>query len=839
MQRTLEMLRAGESGVVGRVDAHDAKTRRRLMDMGLTPGVRVRVQRVAPLGDPIEVALRGYRLSLRREDARRIALHPATAQQSAAGEALPPWPRDAAGAAAARLARELTADALRSKRHKPGGSPQRTGPRAACAGCPDCRACPGSADRQRRSPAEGAARKGRLFRLAIAGNPNCGKTTLFNALTGARECVGNWPGVTVEKKEGRLARGPVSATLIDLPGIYSLSARSQEELVARGYILAERPDLIINIVDAANLERNLYLSLQLIALGRPVLLALNMMDEAETQGISIDCEGLAAALGVPVAPICARTGQGLEGLLDCAAALMDATGSGRFRPAPGLDAPPDAETLAALTRLRPLCAAAARRAGLSPDWTAARLLEGDAEVFALLEDEKAELRTAAQEVCRGFPGGAEGAYARFADGRYRQIAAICAASVRRRAASSPEISGKIDAVLAHRWMGLPLFALLMGGVFLLTFDTLGAFLSDGVERLVGDWLAPRAAALLARSGVVPWLTSLLCDGVLAGVGSVLTFLPQIALLFFFLSLLEDSGYLARAAFLMDRALQRFGLSGKAFIPMLMGFGCTVPAAMSARTMENEGDKRMTILLLPFVSCSAKLPVYGLIASAFFGAYRGWIVLSLYLLGLAAGVMTGALFRRTLFRENRAPFVLELPPYRLPSLKNTLLHVGERTGHFLKKAGTVILLMSVLLWALMHFDMELVMTEDAASSILGRIGGLLAPLFAPLGFSGWQAAVALLTGLVAKEAVIASLSLFLGVTGEALPVALQTLFTPLSAYCFLVFVLLYSPCIAALATMRRELRSLRYTLFLLVYQTGLAYLLALLVRLLGQALPWLC
>ena len=406
--------------------------------------------------------------------------------------------------------------------------------------------------------------------------------------------------------------------------------------------------------------------------------------------------------------------------------------------------------------------------------------------------------------------------------------------MRRKGNGEKTSSDRIDAVLTNKYIGIPIFLLIMGVIFVLTFDTLGGWLSDGVDALLTNFVIPFAGGALADIGAADWIVSLVCDGVLTGVGGVLTFLPQIALLFFFLSLLEDSGYMSRTAFLMDRALKRFGLSGKSFIPMLMGFGCTVPAAMAARTMENENDRRMTILLLPFVSCSAKLPVYGMIASAFFARSRGLVVLSLYLIGIVVGVLTGILFRKTLFRSNKAAFVMELPPYRLPSIHNTLLHVGERVGHFLEKAGSIIFLMSIVLWFFTRFTPSLSMTGQTELSMLGRFGSFIAPVFRPLGFGSWQASVALLTGLVAKEAVVSSLSLFMGVTGSAgLASALSGLFTPLSAYAFLVFVLLYVPCMAAVATMRRELHSMKYTAFMVCFQLITAYVVALLVYAIGS------
>lgn len=811
VQRSLEQIEVGRGGTVLRVDAHDARTRQRLMEMGLTPGVRVTVKRVAPLGDPIEIELRGYRLSLRREDARSIAVLPGMQERSgdgAARERETGLPIAKNGA----LAQGLTEQAL-------GCAYTKTSCCGKCGGC-------GSAE-----PSEQTERNG--ARLAIAGNPNCGKTTLFNALTGARETVGNWPGVTVERKEGRAAAGRYDLTLVDLPGVYSLTANSTEETVAREYLLSGQADAVLIVADAVNLERNLYLTLQIASLGSPAVLALNMMDEAASQGLRIDCARLAGRLGLPVVPVSARTGQGLEALTDCLARLLDCVQNGRWKEAP-LRCPLNGEAERRHAEMERAIGAAAERNGIPTAWAAEQLLLGTAGVEARLAMLPGE-RLAVTAARNAFSDTEMDAAAVFADARYRAITAVCRACVFRSSSHGRSATERIDAVLTHKVIGLPLFFALMSLIFLLTFDTLGAFLSTAIESLAGDAVMGAAGTWLANAGAPAWLASLLTEGVLGGVGSVLTFLPQIALLFFFLSLLEDSGYLARAAFLMDRALKRFGLSGKAFIPVLMGFGCTVPATLAARTMENEGERRMTILLLPFVSCSAKLPVYGLLAGAFFSKHRGLIVLSLYLLGLVMGVLTGLLFRQTVFSENRAPFVLELPPYRAPSLKITFLHVGERVWHFVSRAGTVILCMSVLLWTLTHFDVNLTLTEQTETSLLGLFGVRLAPLFGPLGFASWQAAVALLTGLVAKEAVSAALTLFLGVAGSALPAAIAGLFTPLSAYCFLVFVLLYPPCAAAVATMRRELHSARLTLLMVIYQTGTAFLLAALIYRIGSIL----
>lgn len=841
MADTLGQLQPGQSGLVKSVGAENPRVKRRLVDMGITPMTEIEVRRIAPLGDPIEVSLRGYALSLRREDALQITLlsdAETTAYRKREAELQKQFASHAdraLGAHAAntdRAAHEQAELLTRWIIHTPQGCD--------ASACDTCAQCAGCAKRKRPGPkrvkraAATAGQDDLPVKLALVGNPNCGKTTLFNALTGAREYVGNWPGVTVEKKERHLHAHGHDMTIVDLPGIYSLSTYSMEEVVARNFVIEEKPDAIINIIDATNLERNLYLTVQLMELERPMILALNMMDEVARMGITIDCARLSLELGVPVVPICARTGEGVEELLSESAKLLTLVHEQLHT---GFHIEPDdlydAHTHAAHHRIGEILGNAPERAGLPAHWAEIKLLEGDTMVREQLRLTPAQA-TAIDAVVReyvgeGVPGDNE---TRVADSRYRYITRVCAIATSHRGMGG-DMTDRIDAVLTNKWAGIPIFLLIMGVIFVLTFDTLGAWLSDGVELLIGDLFAPWVQGLLAGANTAPWLTSLICDGVITGVGGVLTFLPQIALLFFFLSLLEDSGYMSRTAFLMDRALKRFGLSGKSFIPMLMGFGCTVPAAMSARTMENENDRRMTIMLLPFVSCSAKLPVYGLIASAFFDEHRGLVVLSLYALGIVVGIISGILFKHTLFKDNKAAFVLELPPYRWPSIKNTLLHVGERVGHFLEKAGTIILIMSVVLWFLMHFDFTFAMAEQTEKSILGVLGGWIAPVFKPLGFGTWQASVALLTGLIAKEAVNSSLAMFLGVTGSALPAALATLFTPLSAYCFLVFVLLYVPCMAAVATIRRELGSAKHTWITVCYQMGMAYLVALLIHILGS------
>ncbi len=791
-KKTLEDLAPGQRGTILSVGNRSGTVKRRLVDMGLTPGTEVRVTKIAPLGDPIEVTLRGYELSLRKEDAAQIVM----------GQ---PRPRST-GAARAAMTRpdpETARRQLRAHEHElevHGG---------------------------RYDPAE---HDKRTMRIALAGNPNCGKTTLFNALTGSNQYVGNWPGVTVEKKEGETRIGERTVTVVDLPGIYSLSPYSMEEIVARDFIIGEGPDCVIDIVDATNLERNLYLTVQLLELERPTVLALNFMDEVTKRGDRIDVERLSKELGVPVIPITARTGEGIEELMHTAHRQMHL----------GVTIEPDDlyddYTHDIHHRMGELLHDYAYAARLPAHWASIKLLEGDSIVEKALNlprEVKTKLDTLVAEYENSSDLGDRETL--IADSRYQYIQKVVSVSVEKGGVPGGlTFSEKIDRVVTHRVLAIPLFLCTMLVMFVVTFGPFGSWLSNGVGAgmdALARWLAPTLAGL----GVSHVLISLLCDGMIAGVGGVLTFLPQIALLFLFLSFLEDSGYMSRAAFIMDRALRRFGLSGKAFIPMLMGFGCSVPAIMGARTMENEKDRRMTILLIPFMSCSAKLPVYGLISAAFFGPWAGLVVFGLYVIGMLVGIASGLFFKKTLFTGEPAPFVLELPPYRLPSLGNMLTHVWQKVKGFLVKAGTLILLMSMVLWLLQSFDFSLHMVEDASQSMLGALGNVIAPVFAPCGFGHWQATVALLTGLIAKEMVVSSLSMFYGFSltaagGEV--AAAMTGFTPLSAFSMLVFILLYVPCVAAVSTLFKEMGSRKWAWFSIAWQIGCAYVVSLLVYQIG-------
>ncbi|MBO4832339.1 MAG: ferrous iron transport protein B [Oscillospiraceae bacterium] len=800
--RTLEDLAPGQRGTISSVGNKSASVKRRLVDMGLTPGTEVLVKKIAPFGDPIEVCIRGYELSIRREDARQIDMTDAPSGRRRKTEA----PREHTISDETLMQMQME-HAHEYEHHSENYDHE--------------------------------AHDSRRMYIALAGNPNCGKTTLFNALTGANQYVGNWPGVTVEKKEGVAKIGDREVTIVDLPGIYSLSPYSMEEIVTRDYIIGagqgeQPPDAIINIVDATNIERNMYLTIQLLELERPMVVALNFMDEARKEGDEIDAARLSKELGVPVVPISAKTGENLEELLQVAHMQMHV----------GFNLEPDdlydEYTHEIHHRVSALIHDRAYEVRLPAHWASIKLLEGDYIVEKALDlDEKT--KNEIEEIAKEYESSSElgDRETLIADSRYAYIESVVRASVKKgRAPDAVTLSDRIDRVATHKVFAVPVFLLTMLIVFAITFGPIGSWLSDGVAYLIDSVLAVWVRSALESLSVAGWLVSLICDGIIAGVGGVLTFLPQIALLFLFLSLLEDSGYMSRAAFIMDRLMRRFGLSGKAFIPMLMGFGCSVPAVMGARTMENEKDRRMTIMLIPFMSCAAKLPVYGLITSAFFGAWAGLVVFCLYVLGLVMAVISGLIFKKTLFAGEPAAFVLELPPYRMPSAHNTLLHVWERVKGFLIKAGTVLLIMSIVLWFLQSFDIRLRMTDDASKSILAGIGSFIAPAFRPQGFGMWQAAVALLTGLVAKEAVVSSLSMFYGfsITASGAAVAASmTGFTPLSALAFLVFVLLYVPCVAAVSAIHKEMNSLKWTGMSVAWQIVVAYIVSALVFQAGRLL----
>lgn len=662
--------------------------------------------------------------------------------------------------------------------------------------------------------------------FALAGNQNSGKTTLFNQLTGSNQHVGNFPGVTVERKEGTI-RGHKGITVVDLPGIYSLSPYSNEEIVTRDYITKERPDGIINIVDASNIERNLYLSLQLISLNIPIVIALNMMDEVRSNGGTIRIEQMQAELGVPVIPISASKNEGVDELIETAIRTVEEK---RFPQRLDFCSGPVHRTIHAITHL---VEDHADRLGVSARFAATKIAEGDQPILQELKLSDNEVETIEHTIKEMETELDTDRKAAIADMRYSFIDKLVKDTV-----VKPEVSIQhqrsinIDNFLTHKYLGIPIFLGIMGLVFWLTFGVVGSFLSD----LLGSGISLLSDAVqsgMIAAGVNPVVISLVIDGVFAGVGSVLSFVPTIVVLFFFLSLLEDSGYMARVAFVMDKLLRKIGLSGRSFVPMLIGFGCSVPAVMSARTLSSERDRKMTILLVPFMSCSAKLPIYGIFSMAFFPQHTALVMIILYLLGMTTAVITGLALKSTAFKGKPVPFVMELPNYRLPSLKTVVLLLWDKTKDFLTRAFTIIFVASMIIWFLQTFNIRLNVVSDSSESILASIGRIIAPVFAPVGFADWRASTALLTGFVAKEAVVSTFAVLTGSSTAALPAALTLLFTPVAAASFLVFTLLYTPCVAAIAAISREMNSKWIAAGMVVYQSAIAWAAAFLVYQIGS------
>lgn len=666
--------------------------------------------------------------------------------------------------------------------------------------------------------------------FALAGNQNSGKTTLFNVLTGSNQHVGNFPGVTVEQKTGDI-RGQKNCAVVDLPGIYSLRPYTQEEIVTRDFILNQHPDGIINIVDATNIQRNLYLTLQLLELRVPMVLALNMMDEVRANGGTIDVRQMSAALGIPVVPISAARGEGVSELIDQA---VRAAGN-RTYPAVTDFCRQDSPVHRCIHAVVHLIQDHAERLGIPSRFCAAKLIEGDfalAERLGLDQNEKELLEHCIVEMERecGLDRNAA-----LADLRYTFIDGVVrACMVRCHESREHRRSMAIDGVLTGKYTAIPVFVGLMGLIFYLTFNVIGSTLSDWLSLGI-DRLTALADAGLTAYGINPVVHSLLIDGVFAGVGSVLSFLPIIVTLFFFLSILEDTGYMARVAFVMDRALRKIGLSGRSFVPMLIGFGCTVPAIMATRAVSSHRDRKMTILLTPYMSCSAKIPIYAVFIAAFFPGRGAPVMILLYLTGILLGILVALALKSTRFRGQPVPFVMELPNYRLPSVKSVALLLWEKARDFLQRAFTIIFLATVIIWFLQTFDSRLNVVSDSGESLLAAIGRLLAPAFAPLGFGDWRIATALISGFTAKEAVVSTLSVLLNTGMANLSAALTALFTPLSAVSFLVFTLLYTPCVAAVATIRRELKSSLATAGVVAMQCGVAWLAACLVYQIGGRL----
>lgn len=710
------------------------------------------------------------------------------------------------------------------------------------------------------------------FHIALVGNPNCGKTTFFNSLTGSTQYVGNWPGVTVEKKEGKLLGYEVDATVVDLPGIYSLSPYTPEEIVSRNYIIEEKPDLIIDIIDATNIERNMYLTTQLAELGFPMVIALNMADMLKSRGMEVDDRLLEQKLGIPVFPVSASKGTGVKEMMhkaihilhDCAHLMLDQAGNPScdmeelrradeqhmllHRAHEGLHRTPyfyhpvvkdfyEKDISLALEEIEGLLRDAGVRQHHSLRFTAVKLFEDDPITLKQVTLDRAH-RQHLDHIKNAFPETKTiDRQMIIADQRYQFICGLCRQAITKKYEDGTHnLSSKIDRAVTNKYLAIPIFMLVMLAIFFITFGPVGSFFADAIDGFVNGPLLEGARSLLTSAGAAPWAVGLVCDGVIVGLGAVITFFPQIVLLFFFLSILEDSGYMSRAAFIMDKLLIKIGLSGRSFVPMLMGFGCTVPAVLATRTLENKKDKRLTVLITPFMSCSAKMPVYALFIAAFFERSKPLVIFSIYFLGILVAILTGYILNKTILKGEPAPFVMELPDYRLPTRKGLFIHVWERVKDFVMKAGTVLLAATIIIWFLQSFDTSLAMTEDSSQSLLASLGKLVTPVFAPLGFGFWEASVALLTGLAAKESIVSTFGiLFASGSGAASVAAIAQHFTPLSAVSFLVFVLLYTPCIAATSAIHRELRSAKWTAFSLVFQIGIAWTVSMLVFQIGSLL----
>ena len=785
---TLDELEIGKDAVVASVDCEEASLRQHILDMGLTPGVEVTLMKRAPMGDPLEIRLRGYELTLRSADAAHIALTGVhDAHEAARG-----------------------AERIQASAHPAFG--ERSGEKTYA---------------PRRQGA--AIPAGRPISLALAGNQNCGKTTLFNALTGSNQHVGNFPGVTVDRKDGQI-KGHPEVTITDLPGIYSLSPYTSEEVVSRRFILEDDPDAIIDIADATNIERNLYLTLQLMELDRPMVLALNMMDELTGGGGTVDVNRLEAMLGIPVVPISAARGEGISELVEHAlhvARYREHPGRADFCDEHGADGGALHRCIHGICHIIEDHAAAAN---LPVRFAATKLIEGDRLVTEALGLEQNELDAVEHIITQMEGESGRDRMAALADMRFSFIEGVCAACVvKPRESREHARSVAADRILTGKYTAIPVFIAIMALVFWLTFDVVGQRLSD-LLALGIDWVTAQVDAALTAFGLNPVVHALVIDGVFAGVGSVLSFLPVIVVLFILLSVLEDSGYMARVAFVMDKMLRRLGLSGRSFVPMLIGFGCSVPAIMATRTLPSEHDRKMTVMLTPFMSCSAKLPVYALFSAAFFPDHAPLVMIAMYLMGMVVGVLVALVLGHTVFRGDPVPFVMELPNYRLPTLRTTLHLAWEKAKGFATKAFTIIFVASVVIWFLQTFDVRLDVVDDQSASMLAALGTLLAPVFAPLGFGTWQAAAALAAGFGAKENVVATLTVLLGGSTAAL----ATMFTPLTAFVFLTFTLLYTPCVAAVSAVRNELGG-KMMWAVVAMQCGVAWVVALVVWLVGTAL----
>ena len=813
---TLKDLKIGKSAVIKKVGG-EGSLRQHFLDMGVIPGARATVVKYAPMGDPMELRIHGYELTLRLADAEKIEIDESTIREASenqeAGNCISGL---YSMAGSCRQCRENCRSAGEGKRAK-GKRSERRGEH------------PGLGEEGRYHVETTAAplAKGTKITFALAGNQNCGKTTLFNQLTGANQHVGNFPGVTVDQKSGSI-KGYPETKVTDLPGIYSLSPYSSEEIVSREFILGEKPDGIINIVDATNIERNLYLTMQLMELDTPVVLALNMMDEVRGNGGTIDINEMEAMLGIPVVPISASKNEGIDELVAHAVHIA------RNQEKPGrTDFCRKDQHGGAVHRclhgIMHLIEDHAAAAGIPLRFSASKLAEGDERVLRSLnlsenEKEIIEHIISQMEAERGLDRSAA-----IADMRFDFIQRLCAATVvRPKESREHERSRRADKFLTGKYTAIPAFVCIMALIFWLTFNVIGAWLQGLLESGI-DWLTIEVDAWLIYFNVNPALHSLIIDGIFNGVGSVLSFIPIIVTLFFFLSLLEDSGYMARIAFVMDKLLRKIGLSGRSIVPMLIGFGCTVPGVMAARTLPSARDRRMTIMLTPFMSCTAKLPIYGFFTAAFFPGKGALIMVALYFTGIIVGILAALVSKGFMFRGEAVPFVMELPNYRMPGAKNVARLLWDKAGDFLQRAFTIIFIASIVVWFLQTFDFRLNIVDNSHGSMLAVIAGFIAPLFAPLGFGDWRISTALIAGFMAKESVVSTLSVLLK-DAEAI----TSILTPLSAISLLVFCLLYTPCVAAVASIKRELGG-KWAMFVVIGQCLIAWICAFIVRMIGMAI----
>ncbi len=779
---TLAQLGIGESCVVTSVGGEGA-LRQHFLDMGVIPGARVTLVKYAPMGDPMELLIHGYSLTLRLDDAAQIAVKPSVEEAPAA-----------------------TAPAPKKRTAHPGlGEEGKFHPKGTGNPLPD----------------------DTTLTFALVGNQNCGKTTLFNQLTGANQHVGNFPGVTVDRKDG-VIKGHPKTLVTDLPGIYSLSPYSPEELVSRNHVLMEHPHAIINIVDATNIERNLYLTMQCLEMDCPMVVALNMMDELRGNGGSVDVNRLESMLGVPVVPICAATGEGVDELVRHALHIA------RYQERPlrqDFCSPEDhgGAVHRAVHAVAHLIEDHAQRAGLPTRFAASKVVEGDELIIAQLALDQNELATVQHIVSQMEAEGGLDASAAIADMRFSFIFHVCDACViKPRQSKERERSEAIDRILTGKWTAIPMFIAIMALVFHLTFNVVGAWLQGLLE---GGIVALTAFVdlTLTNAGVNEAIHGLVIDGIFEGVGSVLSFLPIIVTMFFFLSLLEDSGYLARVAFFMDKLLRKIGLSGRSIVPMLIGFGCSVPAVMSTRTLPSDRDRKMTVLLTPFMSCTAKLPIYAFFVNAFFPERAGLITVALYVLGIVCGIIAAAAYNRFIFTGDAVPLVLELPNYRMPSPKSVAQLLWEKAKDFLQKAFSVILVATVVVWFLSHFDLRLNMVEDEELSVLAMMANWLVPLLRPIQLGNWRIATSLISGFMAKESVVSVMQELFASSG-----GVTAALSPLGAMSMLVFSLLYTPCVAAIASVKRELGA-DWAASMVVFQCAVAWVAAFLVCVVGRLL----